>query len=215
MIYICDIDDVIRNLKDRICSDMNLFHRTKDWGEYYYHNPKIREYFDWYSEQDFYHNLFVYSPYNNDITEVIFEQHKNHGNVIFLSANKDKKSQDVTRDWIRKIFINFIYEHNNNLDRYNQHLILSCDMLPDVIYVDSWKDKVKYVLDNYYDKLNQIIMIDDRPDTCLSFTENGMKSVWYTKYVDDAAQKLWIERNSEFVTLQKTDNFYKWYYAFR
>ena len=86
---ISDIDDVVRNLRKKIENDLNLFYKNNDWGIYEYHNPKIRDYFNWYNKQHFYHNLFDDPIINEEIKKFYLDILKNEKCEI----NKNKSDR--------------------------------------------------------------------------------------------------------------------------
>ena len=162
---ISDIDDVVRNLRDSILSHMKTFYRSEDIGEYDYKNDKIIKFFDWYETKPFFHELFMSANLNTDLIDYYKRLIIENSDMILLSSNQNKTTILKTK----KQF------NNERTIKLNAHFVDYSDL------------KIKFVLDNIdkfdYKKEN-IVFIDDRLDTCISFMNENIKTFWYTKYID-------------------------------
>ena len=174
---ISDIDDVVRDFRRNIIASMNLFHHGDDWGEYNYNNPKLREFFDWYREKPYFYHLYQSSHPNTEMINLLnrLMYRNNQMNLFFLSSNTYKMGQVLTNQ--------FLFEH------FREQYISS-----NIYYVDRWFNKINHVKHNTgiygIDKLNTIF-IDDRPDSCLSFIQDGRLAFWYTKYLTPDSISVW------------------------
>lgn len=158
---ILDIDDVIRNIKDKIISSLNIYYQTTEWGEYTYHNPKIRDFFTWYRSQDFYHHIFKNCEFNIEMGLMIDSLIRHGYKVSLLSSNDNEKGRSITEAFLKKHLLYY--------DSITTH------------FVDKACEKISFILNSNYDKDN-IIFVDDRGDTCLDFHRENIKVFWYTKY---------------------------------
>jgi hypothetical protein len=160
MIFILDIDDVSRNLRDKIIQSAHIYFRDENIGEYDYYNEKTREFMSWYYPQPFYHELYENCEPNKKMIEVVDGLYEEGIDVHFLSANQNEKAREIT-----KKFINTHYYIKDNVN-----------------FVERWADKLPFVIENYYD-LSELILVDDRLDTIRAFQEKGVKCFWYTEYL--------------------------------
>lgn len=185
---ISDIDDVVRDFRRNIIDCMNLYFRGEDWGEYYYKNDKIRDFFDWYRNKPYFYKIYEHSYENEDLvvlyTRLLFN---NNAEIFFLSSNPDDVGRLLTTKFIFKIFP-------------------TLRMLDNVFYVNRWYEKADFIMQNKIKLLideETTLFIDDRPDSCIQFEEKGIKSFWYTKYMSDKAIQLWIDENNEYAKLSR------------
>jgi len=159
---IFDIDDVIRNLKDNIIPSLNLYYNGRNWGDYNYHNPKIRDFFMWYRKQSFYHQLYENCEYNLELGEYVDKLIDRGVKVRFLSSNDNTKAIEITLKFLEA-----------NLKGFSK---------VDVHFVDKASYKIDFVLNHGDIDPERVIFVDDRGDTCLDFQKNNIKTFWYTKY---------------------------------
>lgn len=185
---ISDIDDVIRDFRRNIVDSMNLYFRGEDWGEYYYKNDKIREFFEWYRNKPYFYKIYEHSYENEDLvvlyTRLLFN---NNAEIFFLSSNPDDVGRHLTTKFILKT-------------------LPTLRMTNNIFYVNRWYEKIDFIMQNKNKLLvdeEKTLFIDDRPDSCLQFEENGIKSFWYTKYMSDKAIQLWIDENNGYAKLSR------------
>lgn len=175
---IFDVDDVIRNLRTQIEESMNIYFHSSNWGEYHYNNANIREFMDWYSKQPFYGNLYKYASINEPMKSFIkYKIATNDKNKIwFLSANKHKTAISITKDFLKRNFGDMI-NHKQ------------------ILFVDSWKDKLNIANEKIYNKYDKkILFVDDRLDTIKIFAEDGRYlTFWYIEYLTESSFKYWIK----------------------
>lgn len=184
---ISDIDDVVRDFRVNVVDSMNLFYQGEDWGEYYYKNEKIRMFFDWYRKKPYFHNIYKHSVKNTEIVNFYKKLTRNLNiNFIFLSSNSDTEGQKLTTEFICKTFGK----------KYSDK----------VYYVNRWYDKITDVIKNpkkYDENFNNILFIDDRPDSCIQFYDENIKTFWYTKYLSESCYKSWVESNNKYLNLEQ------------
>jgi len=185
---ISDIDDVIRDFRKNVEYAMGLYYKGDDWGEYYYNNEKIQEFFSWFYKQSWFYKLYDSNYANIEIvslyTDILL---KNNAELYFLSSNSDIVGQHLTSVFIQTLFP----------DK---------DLTKNIFYVDRWYNKIEFIEENMK-KLNidskNTIFIDDRPDSCLHFEKVGIKSFWYTTYMSNEAIKMWIDGDKNIKKLNK------------
>jgi len=186
---ISDIDDVVRDLKNKIKESMNLFYKTDKWGDYFLKNEKITDLFNWYRVQPFYHNLFKNCDMNDDLIIRYIEICKKYGcELHFLSSNDNEKAINNTKN-------EFLLNYGIKFD--NMH------------FVNNWFEKLDKVINNpdiFGGDLTKIIYIDDRADTCQLFIDNGITSFWFTGYGDDNNRDNWIRLDEKYENLNYGGN---------
>jgi len=177
-VLILDIDDVVRNMREKLESVLSIYFKSDDWGEYYYQNPKIREFFSWYRAQPYYHELYTSSLPNLDFVKMYKRAISLDIDVHFLSSNDNIKAQEITRKFLNKYIYKYIQTEN-------------------VHFVDSWKLKADYVMSNpsiFGSDVTKMIFVDDRYDTCQMFNNEGIETLWYIGYASIKGIEYWTNR---------------------
>lgn len=182
LIIISDIDDVVRDLGKNIKYSLNLYYHGENWGDYHYKNHKVIEFFRWYIKQPFSSELFDNCDYNIEYIEYL--NSLDNIELHFLSSNSNKKARITTINDLKLLF--------------------GSEIEKNIHFVDSWNEKYPFVVKNkniFGSDLNKMIFIDDRPDSCLMFHENGIRSYWYQKYMSTKSINKWCKNNNKFYNI--------------